>query len=41
MQNRTTIIGAIKLVLQSSKNSLSPRVIFDQIIKNNYYKIDK
>ena len=34
----TTIVGAIKLVLQASNTSMTPRAIFDEIIRNNYYK---
>lgn len=35
----TTIVGAIKLVLQASNTSMTPRAIFDEIIRNNYYKL--
>lgn len=35
--NNMTIVGAIKLVLQGSNTSMTPRAIFDEIIRNKYY----
>ena len=34
----STILGAIKLVLRNAGTSMPPRAIFDEIIKNNYYR---
>ena len=36
MRNNT-IVGAIKMVLQAAKTSMTPRAIFEEIIRNNYY----
>lgn len=36
MRNNT-IVGAIKMVLQASKTSMTPRAIFEEIIQNDYY----
>lgn len=33
----TTIVGAIKLVLQAANTSMTPRAIFEEIIQNDYY----
>lgn len=33
----TTIVGAIKLVLQAANTSMTPRAIFEEIIRNDYY----
>ena len=36
MKNNT-IVGAIKLVLRASGRNMTPRAIYDEIVRNNYY----